>query len=78
MYIRFRGIRIGMGAGCLRTSSTLERILTCDSDRKHADRAAQVWMQKIKESSSNKKLSLIYLANGLPSQMPKLFASSQG
>lgn len=34
-------------------------------NRKHADRIALLWMQKLKESSSNKKLSLIYLANGL-------------
>jgi regulator of Ty1 transposition protein 103 len=41
-----------------------ESILTNLQLRRHADRTAQMWMQRIKESPSNKKLSLIYLANG--------------
>lgn len=34
--------------------------------RRHADRTAQLWLQKLKDSSSHKRLSLIYLANGKP------------
>lgn len=32
-------------------------------DRRHAERIAQVWLQRMKESTPNKKLVLIYLAN---------------
>jgi len=32
-------------------------------NRRHAERIAQVWLQRIKESSPNKRLVLIYLAN---------------
>ncbi|KAF2134696.1 DUF618-domain-containing protein [Dothidotthia symphoricarpi CBS 119687] len=31
--------------------------------RRHAERIAQVWFQRVKESAPNKKLTLIYLAN---------------
>jgi regulator of Ty1 transposition protein 103 len=32
--------------------------------RRHADRIAQLWMQRLKESTPSKRLVLIYLANG--------------
>lgn len=32
--------------------------------RRHADRTAQLWMQRLKESTPNKRLNMIYLANG--------------
>lgn len=32
--------------------------------RRHAERTAQIWMQRLKESVPSKKLNLIYLANG--------------
>lgn len=37
-----------------------------DAHRRHADRTAQLWMQRLKDSAPNKRLSLIYLANGMP------------
>jgi hypothetical protein len=33
--------------------------------RRHADRTVQLWLQRLKDSSSTKRLSLIYLANGM-------------
>ncbi|KAF2179407.1 DUF618-domain-containing protein [Zopfia rhizophila CBS 207.26] len=36
--------------------------------RRHADRTAQLWMQRIKDSPPNKKLNLIYLANEVVQQ----------
>ncbi|KAL6716824.1 hypothetical protein ACLMJK_004736 [Lecanora helva] len=36
--------------------------------RRHADRTAQIWLQRLKESSSNKRLNLIYLANEVAQQ----------
>jgi hypothetical protein len=44
------------------TTPTLQ--LTCRPHRRHAERIANVWLQRIKESPPNKKLVLIYLANG--------------
>lgn len=41
------------------TILTLEPVL-----RRHADRTVQLWMQRLKDSSSTKRLSLMYLANG--------------
>jgi regulator of Ty1 transposition protein 103 len=32
--------------------------------RRHADRTGQLWLQRLKDSGSNKRLNLIYLANG--------------
>jgi hypothetical protein len=32
--------------------------------RRHADRTVQLWMQRLKDSSGTKRLSLMYLANG--------------
>jgi len=32
--------------------------------RRHADRTVQLWLQRLKDSPSNKRLNLIYLANG--------------
>lgn len=41
------------------TILTLEHVLS-----RHADRTVQLWMQRLKDSSSTKRLSLMYLANG--------------
>lgn len=35
------------------------------SSRRHADRTGQLWLQRLKDSGSNKRLNLIYLANGM-------------
>lgn len=32
--------------------------------RRYADRTVQVWLQRLKDSTSHKRLNLIYLANG--------------
>ncbi len=34
--------------------------------RRHADRTATIWLQKLKEAGASKRLNLIYLANGMP------------
>ncbi|KAH7242404.1 RNA polymerase II-binding domain-containing protein [Fusarium tricinctum] len=36
--------------------------------RRHADRTVQLWMQRLKDSSSTKRLSLVYLANEVAQQ----------
>ncbi|KAF2677505.1 DUF618-domain-containing protein [Lentithecium fluviatile CBS 122367] len=36
--------------------------------RRHADKIAQLWFQRVKESSPNKKLTLVYLANEIVQQ----------
>lgn len=36
--------------------------------RRHADRAAQLWLEKLKDSNTSKKLNLIYLANEVMQQ----------
>ncbi|OXV09339.1 hypothetical protein Egran_02896 [Elaphomyces granulatus] len=36
--------------------------------RRHADRTAQLWLQKLREAPANKKLNLIYLANEVAQQ----------
>ncbi|KAF2265345.1 DUF618-domain-containing protein [Lojkania enalia] len=36
--------------------------------RRHAERTAQIWLQRIKDSTQNKKLNLIYLANEIVQQ----------
>ncbi|KAL1967353.1 hypothetical protein VTN77DRAFT_3399 [Rasamsonia byssochlamydoides] len=36
--------------------------------RRHAERTAQLWLQKLRESPANKKLNLIYLANEVAQQ----------
>ncbi|RDA89039.1 hypothetical protein CP532_0698 [Ophiocordyceps camponoti-leonardi (nom. inval.)] len=36
--------------------------------RRHADRTVQLWMQRLKESSSTRRLSLVYLANEVVQQ----------
>ena len=33
--------------------------------RRHADRTGQLWLQRLRDSGSNKRLNLIYLANGM-------------
>lgn len=33
--------------------------------RRHADRTAAIWLQKLKEAGGNKRLNLVYLANGV-------------
>lgn len=41
--------------------------------RRHADRTVQIWLQKLKESPSTRRLNLIYLANGrLQSTLPPM------
>lgn len=35
------------------------------TSRRHADRTGQLWLQRLKDSGSNKRLNLIYLANGM-------------
>ena len=32
--------------------------------RRHADRTAELWLERLKDSNPPKKLNLIYLANG--------------
>lgn len=32
--------------------------------RRHADRTVQIWLQRLKDSASHKRLNLLYLANG--------------
>lgn len=36
--------------------------------RRHADKTATLWLQRLKDSSSNKRLNLIYLANEVAQQ----------
>ncbi|KAI9742584.1 MAG: hypothetical protein M1818_003725 [Claussenomyces sp. TS43310] len=36
--------------------------------RRHADRTGQLWLQRLKDSNSNKRLNLIYLANEVAQQ----------
>ncbi|KAI9852760.1 MAG: hypothetical protein M1838_005518 [Thelocarpon superellum] len=36
--------------------------------KRHAERTAQLWMQRVKDSGANKKLNLIYLANEVVQQ----------
>ncbi|KAI9155267.1 hypothetical protein HJFPF1_07848 [Paramyrothecium foliicola] len=36
--------------------------------RRHADRTVQIWLQRLKDSSSAKRLSLVYLANEVAQQ----------
>jgi regulator of Ty1 transposition protein 103 len=40
--------------------------------RRHADRIAQVWLQRLRESPPPKKLVLIYLANGMTNDLSTL------
>lgn len=51
-----------------RSVSTLARtdtfISLTISYRRHADRTVQLWLQRLKDSSSTKRLSLVYLGNG--------------
>ncbi|KAH0557023.1 hypothetical protein GP486_005188 [Trichoglossum hirsutum] len=37
--------------------------------RRHAERTAQLWIQRLKDSSSSKRLNLIYLANGATNEI---------
>ena len=39
-----------------------------DVCRRHADRTATLWLQRLKDSGSNKRLNLIYLANEVAQQ----------
>lgn len=38
--------------------------LLTQGNRRHADRTGQLWLQRLKDSNSNKRLNLVYLANG--------------
>ena len=42
--------------------------LTLRNHRRHADRIAELWLQRLKDSSSNKRLNLVYLANEVVQQ----------
>ena len=42
----------------------LYMLTAMETRRRHADRTAQLWLQKIKDSAQGKRLNLIYLANG--------------
>lgn len=37
--------------------------------RRHADRTAELWLERLKDSNPGKKLNLIYLANGIQSRL---------
>lgn len=45
------------------TPSGSMQLLTL-ANRRHADRTGQLWLQRLKDSNSNKRLNLVYLANG--------------
>ena len=49
-------------------NETQESIVTVSQwimfHRRHADRTATIWLQKLKEAGSSKRLNLIYLVNG--------------
>lgn len=46
-------------------SSQSHVVLTSHSiSRRHADRTVQIWLQKLRESPSTRRLNLIYLSNG--------------
>lgn len=50
-------------------NETQESIVTVSQwimfHRRHADRTATIWLQKLKEAGSSKRLNLIYLVNGI-------------
>lgn len=39
-------------------------MVTKFANRRHADRTAELWLERLKESNTSKKLNLVYLANG--------------
>jgi regulator of Ty1 transposition protein 103 len=42
--------------------------LCTDQDSRHADRTVQIWLQRLRDSPSSKRLNLIYLANEVTQQ----------
>jgi regulator of Ty1 transposition protein 103 len=50
-------------------NETQEGIVSCSQwimfHRRYADRTVHLWMQRMQDSSSSKRLNLIYLANGM-------------
>lgn len=39
-------------------------LIWISTQRRHADRTAQIWLQKLRDAQPPKRLSLVYLANG--------------
>ncbi|ORX96847.1 RNA polymerase II-binding domain-domain-containing protein [Clohesyomyces aquaticus] len=62
----------GVKAKLSALNETQESIVGCSQwimfHRRHADRIAHIWLQRIKESPPNKKLTLIYLSNEIVQQ----------
>ena len=63
----------GVKAKLSALNETQEGIVSCSQwimfHRRYADRTAQLWMQRMKDSSSSKRLNLIYLANGMQQRL---------
>ena len=55
-----------------RYANDIELVSEVDTNtfaRRHADRTAALWLQRLKDSGANKRLNLMYLANGtLPNE----------
>lgn len=55
-------------------------MLTLDY-RRHAERTAQLWLQKLRDSPAPKRLNLIYLANGMiiafSKRLPRVLTQSR-
>ena len=49
-------------------ASSIRTVLTFHLLRRYADRTAQLWLTRIKDSGSNKRLNLIYLVNEVAQQ----------
>lgn len=56
-----------------RPPSRIENTLTLriNLHRRHADKIAQIWLQRVRDSPPPKRLSLIYLANGTEYETPE-------
>ena len=52
----------------------MDKILIANiSCRRHADRTVQLWLQRLKDSPSHKRLVLIYLANGMCLELSRVW-----
>jgi hypothetical protein len=40
-------------------------LISSSYTRRHAERTAQLWLQKLRDSPAPKRLNLVYLANGM-------------
>ncbi|KAF2469267.1 DUF618-domain-containing protein [Lindgomyces ingoldianus] len=62
----------GVKAKLSALNETQESIVTCSQwimfHRRHADRIALIWLQRVKETPPNKKLNLVYLCNEIVQQ----------